>query len=579
VILSGYSPRLSGERGPGCSRPLILVLLAPEAGRYICPEQICLLDWVPRTGEPNSRDNLMIEPASNRPPDQPPQPPAGFAQRRFENRARLRRAATRAAAESFFYPLPMWIWVVSGLLAFYCCFSANPVVTPFSIMMVPAMASLLWFKGEPPILFFVSVMQWMQSAAAIFYCNEYGAPLAQAAGMPEFATATWLSLISVLVLAVGMRLAVVWRKDRAAEEANEEAKQLQPDIIFVAYLIGFVFFLFLGRLANSIPALRQPLLALVNIRWVLVFVLAYAVLQRRNHYLLLGLVVLFEMIFGFLGFFSGFKEVFFMVLIVLPATGLSLRGGRLFGAVTMGAILVGLLLIWSAIKSDYRSFLNQGTGQQVVNVSISDRIDMLRQLVGRVDAKSIGESLDQTILRVSYVNFFALCIKNVPAAIPYEHGAIWGGGIKHALIPRLFYPDKPVLDDSAETEYYTGYKVAGAEQGTSIGIGYFGESYIDFGHFGMFVPIFLLGLGYGGIYRYFVRYRHRVLGFAVATTILMFGASKVETSCAKLIGGNLVALLVLAVFLWLCGDWLQRLMSRPPRKKSRRLHRRPVPHG
>ena len=51
---------------------------------------------------------------------------------------------------------------------------------------------------------------------------------------------------------------------------------------------------------------------------------------------------------------------------------------------------------------------------------------------------------------------------------------------------------------------YTGSRVAGTEEGTSIGIGYMAESYIDFGPIYMFVPILLLGVFYGLIYRYFI---------------------------------------------------------------------------
>ncbi len=71
-------------------------------------------------------------------------------------------------------------------------------------------------------------------------------------------------------------------------------------------------------------------------------------------------------------------------------------------------------------------------------------------------------------------------------------------------MPRFLFPDKPVLDDSERTRTYTGMNVAGMEQGTSIGIGYIGESYVDFGPVKMFAPIFLLGLLYGLIYRFFV---------------------------------------------------------------------------
>jgi hypothetical protein len=527
----------------------------------------------------DQRRDMMIEPAKNGPPDNLAGVPGGTLRRQFENRARLRRAAARASAGSLFQPLPVWIWVVSGLLAFLGFFTANPVITSFTIMMVPVMASLLWFKGEPPAMLFACLMQWLQASAAVFYCNEYDTPLDRAAGLPEFSSATWLSLIAVLVLAVGMRVALFWRKDKVAEEAAAEAGQLQPEIIFAIYAVAFVFFYFLGKVAYTVPQLTQPLLAFGNVRWALIFLLAYAVLQRGTHYFLLAMVFFFELVFGFLGYFAGFRGIFLMMLSVLPCTRFALRGWRLAATIILGAALIGLSIIWTVIKDEYRDFLNQGSEQQVVTAPIPERIAKLGELLGKVDAKTISAGLNDMILRVSYVNYFALCMKNVPAAIPHEHGKIWLDAIERPFMPRLLFPDKAVLDDSAETEYYTGYQVAGTEQGTSISIGYMGESYVDFGRFGMFAPIFLLGLFYGGIYRYFIRYKHKAMGLAVATPLLLFGIYAVEISCAKLVGGSVVALLVMALFVKICGDWFWRMMTRPVRVKSRRPVKRVEKHG
>lgn len=181
------------------------------------------------------------------------------------------------------------------------------------------------------------------------------------------------------------------------------------------------------------------------------------------------------------------------------------------------------------------------------------------------------------ILRSSYVKYFGSTIANVPLIIPYENGALWSGAVKHVLMPRFLFPNKAALDDSARASYYTGVEVAGVEQGTSIGIGYMGESYIDYGPVGMFAPILLLGLFYGFIYRFFV-YHHpvKVLGFAMATAILIFGAYTIETSNVKLVGGNLMGLLVMGLFAKVAGPWLWRqITSQPVRVGGGRRKRSP----
>ena len=100
----------------------------------------------------------------------------------------------------------------------------------------------------------------------------------------------------------------------------------------------------------------------------------------------------------------------------------------------------------------------------------------------------------------------------------------------------------------------------GEEEGTSISMGYMAESYIDFGPWGMFVPIFLLGLLWGLIYRYFTTTsKIKIFGYGFATTVLIdtlnFGSNNV-----KLLGGVLTGLIIMAaamrVFVPSLNRWL-----------------------
>src|SRR5262249_13644375 len=159
------------------------------------------------------------------------------------------------------------------------------------------------------------------------------------------------------------------------------------------------------------------------------------------------------------------------------------------------------------------------------------------------------DGFEESVERVSYVTYFAHCLANVPANIPFEHGALWLGAVQHSLAPRFLFPNKPTIDDSVRTAKYTGMEVAGRETGASIGIGYMAESSIALGRYGMFAPIFLLGLFFGLVYRVFMsRKREHLLGMACALAILVFGAYTIETSNTKLVGGNALGLLVLLLF-------------------------------
>jgi hypothetical protein len=154
---------------------------------------------------------------------------------------------------------------------------------------------------------------------------------------------------------------------------------------------------------------------------------------------------------------------------------------------------------------------------------------------------------------------------NVPDSVPYERGSLWFGALKHIVTPRLFFPGKEAIRDSDRTMLYTGIRVATEEQGTSIGIGYVAESYVDFGPIGMFAPILLLGVFYGLIYRLLViRPRDKLIWTAIASAILIFGAYTIETSNIKIVGGIVTALLVIGGGYLLFGQILRTWLHQEP---------------
>jgi hypothetical protein len=459
-------------------------------------------------------------------------------------------------------PLPIWIWVAAATVAALGLRSANPLLTAFAVLVLPTVAQLLWRRGEPPALVFACAMQWLQAAAAVFLTNYYGISMTQAFGSPQLETATWLSLITILVLAAGMRLPLMHRAGSRQKLIEREGAEINLRKAFLAYVISYIIGTGLNSYAWIVPGLTQLLLPLAAIKWIFVFILAYSVLEQRRGYFLLAILVLFEVATGFLGYFAGFKGVFFIVTVATLASPLAMDARRLSLLLLVFCCLLAFGIFWSAIKMEYREYLNEGATQQAVVVPLEERANKLGELVDKFTWADFNAGLDAMVLRVSYVHYFALAIINVPDAVPYENGALWWGTLKHSLMPRLFFPNKPILDDSERTRIYTGMVVSGTEADTSIGIGYIGESYIDFGPKGMFAPIALLGVFYGLIYRIFAIRNHRVLlGSAVASTILVFGAYTIETSNVKLVGGNLVAVLVLGGLDLMLGKSLHRWLS------------------
>ena len=487
-------------------------------------------------------------------------------------RPRARRARVSGFG-AFLQTIPAMLWFFISLGILWACFTPNVVLTVCSLLLIPLLFGLLWFEGEPPVLLFACGMQWLQATAAIFYCDFLGTSLADdlTVGGAKVEEATWLSMAGVLVLAVGMRLALWKRGEKIVQEARQETQRLNIERIFILYLFGFVFFSVLNRFAFAMPGLAQPLLALGALRWMMAYLLVYSVISQRRCYGRLIFAVGLEVVSGFIGFFSGFKSIFYIVLIALPATGMAIKGWRLFPTMILALLVLGFSIFWTAIKPDYRDFLNQGTGQQVVRVPVEQRLAKLGKLAVSMTPATLEQGFEDLILRVTYVHYFDLTIQNVPANVPYERGQLWWGCLKQILMPRLFFPHKPALDDSARAAYYTGTAVTSAEEGASIGIGYFGESYIDFGPVGMFAPILLLGIFFGLIYRLFIsRAGSKIIGFAIAVSILLFNACEIETSNVKIVGGAVCVCLVMAMFLKFGERWLWNVLTRQSNGPVRR---------
>jgi hypothetical protein len=464
------------------------------------------------------------------------------------------RKSQLAASEKLAVKFPPWVWVVSLSAVCWGAFTANPLLTPIAILVLVVCAKMVWRRGEPPILVFACAMQWLQASSAIFYTDYYGISLQQAFGGPQFEQASLLSLIAVFSLGLGMRVALIRAGPSIFNRLRSDSLKVSIGNAFVLYAVGFFVAAVASAVAWHVQGLSQQIYALGTVKWFAIFILAYCSLEQGRSYVILAIAVLLELATGITGYFAGFKNVFFVLIVVALASPFALRGKRLALAIAAAVTLLFLGVVWSAIKTDYRAFLNQGSDQQVVAVSTEESVGKLGDLLADFSWDNFSNGLDAMILRVSYVNYFALTLINVPDHVPYEHGALWLGALKHTVTPRLFFPEKAETNDSERMMLYTGVQTASSEQGTSIGIGYVAESYVDFGSRFMFVPIFLLGVFYGFIYRAFViQSRYALLGSAIAAAILIFGAYAIETSNIKIVGGNVTVLIVMTVFLKLFG--------------------------
>jgi len=437
-------------------------------------------------------------------------------------------------------------------------FTPNPLLTVCGIAIVPIAFGLLWRPSEPPVLLFAVLMQWLQVFMPVLNADRHGLQIFDL----TLEKAAWLSLATVLVLAVGMRMG--GRPAALVDEVtlNEEANRLNARRLVAAYIGAFL----LGQISIIasllVPSLRQQFLALAALRWVVIFLIGWAALRHRRFRALAATVITLELIIGFVGYFSAFKAVLFMAIVLIAASRHGAR--RLFSPALVGVALMTILLasFWQSVKDDYRVYINQGDKAQVVRVGLGERLDYLASEVIRTRWSDLTFGFDSTLNRIGYIEMFAATIQNVPARVPFQDGRLWLEAVVHIVTPRVLFPNKPAINDSDRTREFTGVWLAGADEGTSISIGYAGESYIDFGPIGMFVPVLLLGYFWGWAYRFLAtRSAHKLLGLGFATNLILSSAIYFESSNIKLIGGAVLYVIIMSLLLKYAGDRMWRFVA------------------
>jgi len=235
------------------------------------------------------------------------------------------------------------------------------------------------------------------------------------------------------------------------------------------------------------------------------------------------------------------------------------------------AMTLVLALVWTAIKVEYRAILNQGMKTQTVQIGVDERIDVIADLLSALDLSVIGYASIHLASRISYTHFLAKTMEYVPEVRPHEYGALWGKALSHVLTPRLIFPDKPLLpSDSEITMAYTGLRLASDKEGTSISIGWVGDSYIDFGVFGAVGVAFLLGALYAVMARHLFA-RTSAGDVTVVIAVLVVALSPMmqfEMASIKLFPGFLwrwIVCFLVVVYAW---PWVRGFFCRSPNRAS-----------
>ena len=390
-----------------------------------------------------------------------------------------------------------------------------------------------WRVNETKHLLVNMLLYWSVVAILIPYAELVGKPLNDLTryGKSDLRLASWMGLFALTFYLIGISGIIKKVKSIQQETLHAILSRYDSKRLILLYVIVSIVSALLNSSIINVPG-AQLLLAVSYLKWVLLtFLIVQTLVLVKNRNIVI-LVVIVEVLLSFSGFWAAFKDY---VIVALGAYltfsyRLSFRSYLIISLIF--SLSLFLAVIWTYSKGEYRQYLTGGERSQVIVKQ--DNIGNIKKFYEIVQRDFSNENfadnfltgLENLVYRVSYVEFLALTMRQVPTYIPHENGNLLINAFEHIIKPRILFPEKKPIYDSELTSKYTGVQFAGAEQGTSFSLGTVAESYVDFGKYYMFVPIFFFGLWVGWMYRYFIINGYNIIwGMCFSAPIFQFAWS------------------------------------------------------
>lgn len=431
------------------------------------------------------------------------------------------------------------IWTVSFIISLLGFFGPNPFEFIAAVLTVPFLCSLFLPHKSFVVVLFGFLMQWLCVCIKIFYGYAVNLRLEEVIprdiSVAHIYEAFWLSLIGIWVFALGFYWAASGvRKTPVISMLDEQLMYYSPRKIVIALIVFHFGFTFLYVFRFIIPGLNSVLSVIGQLKWGLYLVAFYIVHKQNDSKKIFYIFSAFLFVTGF-GFFSGFKEVLFfaMIGVVVVSMKVTLKQGAVLSLLLF--LIVQILLVWTAVKGEYRMFLSGGERTIRVVRSQGESLSYLWNLVSEVDKEDMVDATEDLVDRISYISYFSLALRHVPDRVPHQDGKIWSDAVMHIFMPRAFFPNKPVIDDSEHTTKYTGRVFSGL--GTaSFSLGYTADAYIDYGKLFMFVPIFLLGFVMGKVFQFLLLRSADIVWGTILTAPFFFFTNVYGMNVIKVLG-------------------------------------------
>lgn len=210
----------------------------------------------------------------------------------------------------------------------------------------------------------------------------------------------------------------------------------------------------------------------------------------------------------------------------------------------------GVFLI-QAIKKDYREVVwenkqLESTAKLETAVNIARGVDG-----GEVIGKS--EQVQDFVDRINQGWIIGRIIFMVPRFEPYAKGGTVEKAVQAAFVPRILAPNKAKSGGKENFTRFTGIIV---DEGTSMDLSIVGEAYANYGGTGGIIFMLIMGLFYGGIFRFVVYFTKKYPELVLWLPFVFFYTVKAENDLATALNQLTKSLMVMAGMVWLLNRYL-----------------------
>lgn len=380
-------------------------------------------------------------------------------------------------------------------------FIPNGVYICIGLFTLLIITRLLWRVYAPGVLIFAYLFQWLQVFTFIFWMFSQGKGMDDIVRTGSYAFI--LANFGFILMAGVTRLYLSNLPKYNMLDFIKSAGKVDQRRLLVLYILSTLLLSGIGFQFGSMSGVTQILVTLSSVKWIFVLWLGAVIWVRNTHRLWLILIILYEFVYGLYSYFSSFKEVIIFVIILSLTFIVVVYIKWFFRLILTALMLAFFFLTWTAVKKEYRNYLNQSKKLQVISVSRSEAYSTLLGQLQKLKSADYQEALNSATFRIQYLYHFALTLDYVPQKLPYQNGEVWGQTITHIITPRIFNPNKKVYSASVKTSKFTGKRFSGLKEGASFSLGYFADCYVDFGPIGMFFMLSIIALLMAWIFKVF----------------------------------------------------------------------------